>query len=592
MTQEASGDRRARRARRFPVRTAIFVVLGLLVVAVGWVGVRAWMAKEDVDAMLPLARELQNAAASQDLDQVDAIASELSARAGAVAGVENDPLWRAAEIVPIAGPNLSAVRIAATEVNALAELVPDLTAAVRLLADSPEGVFIDPAELAATSPTFAHADEVVTTASERLAAIDQEPLLGMVADGVAQVSDAVTQLAPVVSTAADATSVLPAMLGGDGERSILVMIQNNAELRTGGGITGSFAELRVDGGHIDLVRQADSREFTPRTTDIVELPDSVLTLYSDVVGRFAQNMSMPTDLETTAALGTAWWNELTGTSPDTIVSVDPVVLQALLSVTGPVDLPNGQQLTAENLVDVLLVQPYRTLETEQQTELFAAATDAVFDRVAGGGIDPFALMQAMSQPVADGRISIWNADSDENAVFASSLLGGPVARQDAAGTGAFAVYFNDATGAKLSTFLDIDISAAVTQCRSDGFADVAVTVTMGSTAPDDLALLPISVTGGGLYGVGVGDIGTNISVAGPRAASAGAVIVKGEPYPAAVAVDNGHATSAARVNLSPGEVNVLEFHFLVPEEDIDALSLLHTPLLHSADVEVASVVCP
>lgn len=42
------------------------------------------------------------------------------------------------------------------------------------------------------------------------------------------------------------------MLGADGERSYLLLIQDNAEIRATGGIPGAFAELRTDGGRLEL----------------------------------------------------------------------------------------------------------------------------------------------------------------------------------------------------------------------------------------------------------------------------------------------------------------------------------------------------
>ena len=101
-----------------------------------------------------------------------------------------------------------------------------------------------------------------------------------------------------------------------------------------------------------------------------------------------------------------------------------------------------------------------------------------------------------------------------------SAFAGPHARQVQAGDEAFAVYLNDMTGAKMDTYLQVGIDAAVGYCRADGLRDVAVTVTLTNTAPPDAGRrLPISMTGGGRYGVPAGDIGTLLAVAAPAGRS-------------------------------------------------------------------------
>jgi hypothetical protein len=44
------------------------------------------------------------------------------------------------------------------------------------------------------------------------------------------------------------------------------MVQNSAEVRTGGGITGSFILLRADGDRLAVVDQVDSSMFPHRET--------------------------------------------------------------------------------------------------------------------------------------------------------------------------------------------------------------------------------------------------------------------------------------------------------------------------------------
>lgn len=580
-------NEKSARGRR-PILVALAVLAGVLIAAAAWVGVRAILVKAEFDALLPTVGSMRDAALGGDLERVEALAPELAERAATAASLTGDPVWRAAEIVPVVGPNLGAVRIVSSELDHVSTALPALLEAVDAVEQGGASSLIDIAELSSAAEPLQAASSSMAKASEQLAGIDTSALISPVAKGTEQMREATALLAPAVATAADIARTLPPTLGAEGPRTVLVMLQNSAELRTGGGITGTFAEIRAEDGKLSLVRQADSSAFEARSTPITPLPDSTTALYSDVVGRFVQNASMPSDFATTAQLASAWWKELTGTTPDTVISVDPFVIKALVSVLGSVDLPDGRTLDADNLIQTLLVDSYVNLASEEQSTLFASAVESVFARVTAGGLDPLALVKAMSEPVADGRVSIWSAHEDEDEVFRAGILGGPAARQAIAGPGAFAVYFNDATGGKLAGFLDVTMTANVTGCETDGLADVVVVVTIGSNAPADIGSWPVSFTGGGLFGVGAGDIGTNISVAAPTGAFLDGVIVKGEPYAAATATEGGHPSAAARVNLSPGEVNTLEYRFSVPTEDARSLQLIHTPLITEPAIDVVS----
>lgn len=562
-----------------------------VVAAVVWVGARALLVKAEFDDLLPLADEVGAAAAAGEFDRVDAIAPALAEHADRARALTADPVWAASEAIPMAGANLRAVRVVAAELSRLSGVLPDLSEVAAELQRRSPGLVLNTAALAAAADALEGTDAVVTHSVDELAALDADALIGPVATGVVRLRDALHGLAPGIGTLAQAARVLPATLGEDGERMILVMVQNPAELRTGGGITGTFAALRADHGRLTLERQAGSSQFPSVASPIVAVPASTTALYGDGVARYIQNTSMTPDFAATGTMAAAWWLGLTGETADTVVSVDPYVLRSLLTVIGPVEVEAAGAIGAENVIDALLVQPYLSLSPERQSALFEGVMDAVFARIASGDVDAMALVGALQEPASEGRISLWSAHPTEAEVFAASSLGGSAARQDAAGDGAFAVYFNDATGAKLAPFLDVSIEQSVVACRRDDLAEVLITVTMGSNAPADVGDLPISVTGGGLFGVGVGDIGTNVTVSAPRGAFVSEVLVKGEAYPAAIAIDGGRAGSTARVNLSPAEVTVLEYHFLVPVDLTEHIDVLHTPLMTSPTITTDGGAC-
>ncbi|MFH8249918.1 DUF4012 domain-containing protein [Microbacterium sp. B2969] len=590
-----SGDTARRRGRRFrPVLVVSAVVLAVLLAASAWVVVRAVLVKNELEALVPVVGELQEAASSRDVSRLEDISATVGEHSERAASLTSDPVWRLAEALPAIGPNLTAVRVVADQLVILdRSAVHPLVDLMGSLGSGPEqaaGGF-DLALAADAQAPLAKAANALHHAADTFGALPRASLIRQVRDAVDKLDESTTASAPIVGGLARAASVLPPLLGADGPRTILVMLQNNAELRTGGGITGAYVLLRAEGGRISMVQQADSGQFAPSGTDIVPIPESTTQLYGDVIGRFVQNATATSDFALSAGLASTWWQEKFGVTPDAVLSIDPLVLKSLLAVTGPVTLPDGSQLSSDNLVQRLLIDPYLTLDPVQQTAFLQAVTGAVFSQLLASP-DVLNWAEALAAPVEQGRVSVWSAHPAEQALIDGTAIAGPLARHADAGDDAFAVYFNDVTGGKMDVFLDVSMTVGTADCRSDGRRDVSIVVTMGSRAPADAAAsLPFSVTGGGLLGTGNGDIGTIVTVAAPPGWFYGGVWKNGEPEVSTNVVDNGHPSTGARVNLSPGETNTMEYRFVSAEPGAVAPTIVHTPLVDDVAISADDATC-
>lgn len=550
-----------------------------LAVAFGWVASRVVVSAVELARLEGSVHALVDGASAGDTAAVVAGARDLVAHADAAGAAASDPLWPVAEALPWIGDDVAAVRTLAVHAAAVGQALLPLVDATSAGAD----IASELPDLHTKLATTAH---VLADAEAAMGGVQTSDLEPKIADAVGQVHTQLAAAAPTLRTLAGATAVLPELWGWEGERSVLVMMQNSAEARTGGGITGSFALLSVDAGSVSLVTQADSSSFDGVPMPNVETAPSSAALYGDILGRYVQNASLTTDFDLTARLASAWWAALGHPAPDAIVSVDPLVMRALLSVTGPVTLADGSALDADNLIQRLLVDPYMTLDSEGQTAFLQSVTSAVIAALPTVQADPLTWARALVEPLADGSVSVWSADAGIRSAIADTSLAGPAARHAAVGPGGFAVYVNDATGGKLDTFLHLAIESEVSACRTDGRSDTLIRVTMSSSLPAD-ADLPGSMTGDGRYGTGINDIGTSISVAAPPGTFFGGVQKDGVPEVSVDVDDNGFPTSLVRVNLSPGEVNVVDFRFVSADARAPLPQILTTPLLNAPEISPA-----
>jgi hypothetical protein len=495
-------------------------VFVLLVAGVAWVGIRGYLAANELQAAVPLASKVQKQVGSGDVEAAKDSAASLVDHARSAKNLTGDPVWRLSEYVPWVGANLRAVREAAEVTDTVASdaVFPLVSNVADLGADSfkPVNGAIDLAPLVAAQPTVASARVALAGASDKASGIDTSGTISVVTEAVEKLTSSVTQADGLIEGVDKAVTLLPRMLGADGPRTYLLIFQNPAELRAGGGITSALAEITTNGGSVSLVRQASGGDFKFETP-VVDLPAETLALYGDRAARYVQNTTLVPDFTTTGSIAATMWADRFGTQVDGVMSFDPVALSYLLEATGPITLPaTGEELTSDNAVQFLLSDVYAKYEDPAvQDAIFAEAARAVFDTVSGGSIDPVKLLDALGDAGAENRLKVWSSHQEDQAVLADSTLAGglPAATDDSTGVG---VYFNDGTGAKMDYYLDTSVSTAAAVCRADGRTSISVSVTLTNTAPADAqTALPSYVTGGGAFGVTPGNINTVVYIYAP-----------------------------------------------------------------------------
>ncbi|WP_295852952.1 DUF4012 domain-containing protein [uncultured Microbacterium sp.] len=488
---------------------AVMTVLILGLLATAWIGVRAAAAYGHLRAA-----ESAVATSASSLDDPSTAISTLTsvgAETSAARALTSDPVWTLAETLPWVGPQLAAVSTTTAAVDTAVShaLAPLSAASAGLSVDAlrPVDGVIDVNRIAAIAPAAESARAGLAHAADDVAAIDRAPLIGRVADAVSQSAQMLRRAADAADALSRATRLVPAMLGADGPRSTLVLFQNNAEWRSLGGVVGAVAQLDTHDGRMTLTAQASSADFAAMgDAPVVDLPADVLGIYDTRPARFIQNTTQVPDFSVGAPVAREMWRRLSGSTVDSVVTLDPVTLSYLLRATGPVTLPSGDQLTADNAVSLLLSDVYKRFpDPRAQDAFFQSASASVFQSLAEGRFDPAALIDAVSRAGAERRLLVWNADAGEQAILNGTTLQGALPTSDSARS-TFGVYLNDGTGSKMDYYLRPDVETA--WCGDDR---ASLHVSLRNDAPD-AASLPRYVTGGGDYGVPVGEALTGVYV--------------------------------------------------------------------------------
>ncbi|TFD26414.1 DUF4012 domain-containing protein [Cryobacterium lyxosi] len=600
MAMSSSRSAQTMPPKRSRTRTTVgFLVLGLLVIVVAataWVGIRGLQAKDALEAAVPLAEKITDQVVSGDGEAAARTAALLAAYTNTARSRTSDPVWRTYELLPFLGSNLVAVRQIAAVVDdvALSAVTPLAALAGNLdLTDfKPVDGAIALQPLLDAQPAVAAADAALARAVTNVKAIETNDVLDVVRGAVTRLQTVTGETSATLDGMNRAVTLLPAMLGATEPRDYILLFQNPAELRSTGGIPGALALLHTDNGSIELTQQASSTSFPQYPAPVLPLGDEIRSIYGDITGQFIQNVSMAPDFAQTGELAREMWRLEFGLEANGVLSIDPVALSYLLKATGPITLSTGDQLNADNAVQLLLSDVYaRYDDPKQQDIFFAAAAGAVFNAVKSGNADPTKLIAALARAADENRVLVWNADEAEQTILNDTTLAGarPVSDDK---TNRFGLYLNDGTGSKMDLYLDVQTAIGQQTCREDRRPQYAFEVTLTNTAPADAATsLPAYITGGGAFGVAPGNIKTMIAGYGTPEVQNLGLTRDGVEVPYHPAADAGYPVSSIGIELAPGESTVLRFNWLGAEPFTGQLELRSTPLIVLNDTASLEFTC-
>lgn len=584
------------RSKRAIVLWVVLALVLLLLACIAWVAIRALMAKSDLESSVGLASTIQKQIGDGDAKGATATSDALAKRVHSARDLTSDPIWRAAEIVPLAGPNLTAVRQVSSVLSDVTDRaigpLAQLAGTIRVSDFKPVDGAVDVRPLVRAQPVVATAAAALTDGLADARKIDTSDAVSQVDDAVARLIGVLQKASGAVDTADRVVRLLPAMLGAGGARNYLVLFQNNAELRATGGIPGALALLHVENGRLSLAAQASSHDFPHYKQPVLDLPVTTRGLYGGITGEYIQDVTLTPQFALSARLAREMWKRHYGIEVDGVISIDPVALSYLLKATGPIALPTGDQLSSDNAVKLLLSEVYaRYTVPAQQDVFFATAASAVFSRVAHGDFDPRAMISALATAADERRVLLWSAHDQEQAILATTTLAGglPVSTES---TRAFGVYLNDATGAKMDYYLDVKVGLGQATCRKDGRPTYAVDVTLTNTAPADAgATLAGYVTGNGAFGVIPGQVRTNVLVYAPKKALYLGASKDGAALALHSATDEGYPVGQFQVQLAPGHSSTVRLEFLGAKPFSGTIVAETTPVINGHKTQEVALSC-
>ncbi|MDO8576973.1 MAG: DUF4012 domain-containing protein [Candidatus Daviesbacteria bacterium] len=177
--------------------------------------------------------------------------------------------------------------------------------------------------------------------------------------------------------------LLPKLVALDGTRDYLVLLQNNMELRPGGGFIGSFAKVSFEAGKLKKLTVNDIYAIDGQLNLHVEPPPEI----KQDLGQkdwFLRDSNWEPDFPTSARQAEWFYTKETGERVEGVVALDISAMEELLSVLGPLDLPDyKEKITSENLFEKAVTHAETSFfpGTQAKKSFLTALTNGVFEKI-------------------------------------------------------------------------------------------------------------------------------------------------------------------------------------------------------------------
>jgi hypothetical protein len=586
--------------RRSRILLVVGVVVAVLLIGAVWIVVRSQQAADALTsarAGVTLVRDDLAKGRTAEASQKLAVVQGDTARA---AQATSDPVFAIASFIPVIGTTPAAVSDVAEAADTLAQdVLPDLLAAGTALSPDSLRADGDQLNLAAfetASPALDSAEATLSQITADVAGIDTARTPARVQDAVSSLQTELDDALAETQSAAQGAALIPPMLGADGTRRYFLALQSNNEARGTGGFFGSFGIINATDGKVQV------RQLGPRSTLDNQAYDEVpLDFGPDYAALYGNNpttwvgANISPHYPYAAQLWLKMWQDRTGEKLDGAITTDPVALSYLLEATGPVTLPDGRVISADNVVSFTENEIYFLIDDDAARDAYLqTVAEAALDAVFSGEADPRALIDALGKAAGERRLLVYSDRVNEQKQLAASSVGGALPGDGAPFAGLATI---NGGGNKLDYYLGQSLTYELLGCTPDGGRRGQITVTYENTAPSD-GTLPLYIGARGDRPLGPdgqlqngnGDTFFFSQVYATAGSSLVSAVQDGKPVDVEQGREQGHTVFRAGIELPAGASTTLVFEVAEPPAPGE-LSTFVTPLVKPITVDADTRKC-
>lgn len=423
--------------RGLRVRVLLRAVLVLALVALALLGYKGWKVYQRADALRLQLRAIEAAVPTQlDPAAIAPLEPMLAQAHEDVVALRDEvaiflPVTPYLTWVPTYGSDIAAA-------GPLLDLGADLTEAgdtalnvlipvLQQRADGQPLVDIVTARLTEARPQLEHTKSLLDHSTSLLNSIP-------VASLTPQLREPLTRIAPLVPKASsqlDLALGLPEVLGGNGRRTYLLLIQDPNELRATGGFIGAVGLVTLDKGQVVDFTAGDS--YAVDRLDLHPYPDppQAMLKYMGIELWLFRDSNWSPDFPTSAREAIDLYKLGQERDVDGVVAIDQSTIEMLLSTIGPVAVEGeAQPVSAQNYMQYF--RRNYDINWETRKAFLGPLSKAILGKLTAGSgtVDTLTLTHSVQRMLDERHLFLYVKDQQAAGLLANYGWDGAVRPSD------------------------------------------------------------------------------------------------------------------------------------------------------------------
>jgi hypothetical protein len=169
------------------------------------------------------------------------------------------------------------------------------------------------------------------------------------------------------------------------------------------------------------------------------------------------------------------WRLQTGERLDGFIATDPIALSYFLKAIGTVTLPDGFQITSENVVEETLKTAYKRYEDDNMArkEFLVTIMKSTFSHLLSKNFSIRKMPQALSESIQESRLLLYTSNKSTQEENEITRLGGSLNKKN---DNEYRVVIQNTDASKLDYYLDREVDIETLTCSPNRTTQVTIYV--------------------------------------------------------------------------------------------------------------------
>jgi len=227
-------------------------------------------------------------------------------------------------------------------------------------------------------------------------------------------------------------TLYPLAAGFKEQKTYLVLLQNNQELRPTGGFIGSLAVLTLTAGRLTDLDVQDVYTLDGQLKGHVDPPRPIREILEQEHW-YLRDSNWDPDFKKSAAQAAWFYEKETGKQVDGVWGINTGLVVDLLRLTGPLTLPDyNDRITADNFFGKSLYYTQNDFfpGSTQKKDFLGNLTRVLLNKLTtGGGVSPLSMLKTILEALARRDLIFYFTEPQLAALVAQSGWAGTVPRE-------------------------------------------------------------------------------------------------------------------------------------------------------------------